>query len=376
MTDHPPVPLNDDEPAARRKVRSRGARNPFIWGLNLLLSVAFFSACLFAALFWYGAQQFDASGPLQAKATFTVPSGASFSSITPGLEEAGIIPEQGPMRVFTRGVQAAGQAARLKAGEFAFEPGMSMRQVMQQLTDGRAIEYSLTFPEGLTTYQMMERIAFSKDLSGPLPEVPAEGTLQPNTYSFPRGFERKKLVARMAAAQRDALLTAWESRADDLPLDTPEQMLTLASIVEKETGIASERPRVAAVFINRLRKNMRLQTDPTIIYGIWGGKGKPSDRGGLRRSEIDRETPYNTYQIRGLPPGPIASPGKASLEAVANPPTSDELYFVADGTGGHVFGRTLEEHNANVRKWRGIEAQRAKDAAAAAAEGDGEGASN
>ena len=355
----------NDGSGARRTPRSRGARSPFIWFLNLVVSGLFFAGVLFAFLFWYGAERFDAPGPLAEPTTFTVPSGASFSSIAPKLAEANIIEDPGPLRIFTRGVRAAGRDRDLKAGEFAFSPGMSMRQVMEELVDGRAIEYSLTFPEGWTSYQMVERIRSADTLTGELGEMPAEGTLKPDTYTFPRGFDRQTLVERMRSAQSAALEAAWADRDPDLPLSSPEEMLTLASIVEKETGVPEERPQVAAVFVNRLKKGIRLQTDPTIIYGIWGGQGKPKDRGGLRRSEIDRKTEYNTYQSDGLPPGPIANPGEKSLRAVANPADITSIYFVADGTGGHAFADTLQEHNSNVAKWRKIE-QQMRDAEAAA----------
>lgn len=349
------------ETPRKRVARSSNARRPFIWGLNLLLSTVFLGALLFAAAFWYGSQRFDAEGPLVEEATYDVPAGASFRSIAPALAERGIIENPGPLRIFSRGVRAAGKEKALKVGEFAFSPGMSMRDVMNVLTDGRPIQYSLSFPEGLTSYQMVERITFSADMTGTVEGVPDEGTLRPDTYLFPRGFDRQRLIGIMQAAQTKALDAAWEGRNPDLPIADKNEMLTLASIVEKETAVASERPKVAGVFVNRLRKGMRLQTDPTIIYGLFGGKGKPSDRP-IYRSDIDNPTPYNTYTIDGLPPGPIANPGEASLKAVANPAETDAVYFVADGTGGHAFAATLDEHNANVRKWRAIEAQRAKAA--------------
>ncbi len=369
-----PEPIENTR--AKRAARSTGARRPLIWGLNLVLSTIFLAALLFAAMFWYGSQRFDAPGPLAQETTYDVPAGASFRSIAPALAERGIIEEQGPLRIFSRGVRAAGRDRDLKVGEFAFTPGMSMREVMNVLTDGRPIQYSLSFPEGLTSYQMVERITFSPDMTGKVEAIPEEGTLKPDTYFFPRGFDRQKLIAMMQEAQTKALDAAWQNRDPDLPLVDKNEMLTLASIVEKETGVASERPEVAGVFVNRLRRGMRLQTDPTIIYGLFGGKGKPSDRP-IYRSDIENPTPYNTYTIDGLPPGPIANPGEAALNAVANPAATDAVYFVADGTGGHAFAETLDEHNANVRKWRVIEAERAKalenasDEIDGASEGDG-----
>jgi len=212
----------------------------------------------------------------------------------------------------------------------------------------------------------MERVQFSEILEGDLPPIPAEGSLLPSTYAFPKGTTREEAVTRMKEARDKALAEVWASRAADLPLKNPEELAILASIVERETGIGSERAHVASVFVNRLRKGMKLQTDPTVIYGIWGGQGKPKDRGGLRKSELRRSTPYNTYIIGGLPPTPIANPGIEALKAVANPLETDDLFFVADGTGGHVFAPTLREHNQNVAKWRKIEAQRKRDAEAAA----------
>ena len=348
-------------------LRSRKARGMMVRFFNFLMTAAFLGAILFVGSVWYGKTQFDAKGPLSQPTTFVVPKGASFNSIIPGLEKKGIISQQGIMRVFKRGVSSAGKASKLKAGEFAFNPGMTMREVMTQLTEGRAINYSITFPEGWTSYKIMQRIAANDTLQGDMPIVPAEGSMLPNTYSFEKGMNRAQFVQLLKDAHQKTVRDIWNSRVDGLPLKTPEEMVVLASIVEKETGISSERARVASVFINRLRKGMRLQTDPTVIYGLWGGQGKPKDHGGLRRSELKKATPYNTYQIRGLPPGPIANPGIEALRAVANPEQTNDLYFVADGTGGHVFASTLKQHNLNVANWRKIEAQRKKDAAAAKA---------
>lgn len=334
---------------------------------NFLLTMAFVGAVLFVGAIWYGKSEFEAPGPLKAGATFAVPSGATFKSIIPGLVKKEIIKPQGPLQVFVRGVKAAGKASALKAGEFGFTAGMSMREVMEQLTEGRAIEYSITFPEGWTSFKIMERVGLNEVLVGDIPAIPLEGAILPNTYSFQRGTTREAFVKMITDAQTRVVKEIWDSRAVDLPLKSPEELVILASIVEKETGVSSERRHVASVFINRLRKGMRLQTDPTVIYGIWGGRGKPKDRGGLRRSELDGSTPYNTYQIPGLPPGPIANPGLESLKAAANPAVTSDLFFVADGTGGHAFAPTLKEHNANVKKWRAIEAQRVKDAEAKAA---------
>ncbi|MEE9376214.1 MAG: endolytic transglycosylase MltG [Rhizobiaceae bacterium] len=348
-------------------LRSKKARGTLVRFFNFLMTLAFLGAVGFVGNVWYTKTQFEAKGPLAEPATFVVPKGASFNSIIPGLEAKGIIPKQGIMRVFKRGVSSSGKSSALKAGEFAFTPAMSMREVMTQLTDGRSIEYSLGFPEGWTTHKMMQRIAADKTLIGDMPPGPAEGSLLPNTYSFQKGMTRAQFVQLLKDHMQKTLRDTWNNREQGLPLKSAQELLILASIVEKETGVSSERARVASVFINRLRKGMKLQTDPTVIYGLWGGEGKPKDHGGLRRSELKKKTQYNTYQINGLPPGAIANPGIEALQAVAHPATTTDLFFVADGTGGHVFAATLKEHNANVKKWRVIEAQRKKDAAAAAA---------
>ena len=362
--------IDDNTPKPMRRPhkssRSKKARSTTVRFFNFLLTLAFVGVVAFVAMVWYGKEKFDEPGPLRTATTFDVPKGATFNSIVPGLEAKSIIPEQGPFRVFVRGVQAAGKSGDLKVGEYGFKPGMSMRQVMLELTEGKPITYSVTFPEGWTSYKILERIAFDERLTGDAPPIPPEGSLLPDTYVFNRGATRQQIVDRMQQAQRKALNEIWAARDDDLPLETPSDLVNLASIVEKETGVSSERPHVASVFVNRLRKGMKLETDPTIIYGIWGGKGKPEDRGGLRRSELKKKTPFNTYQIKGLPPTPIANPGLASMKAVAQPLETDDLFFVADGTGGHVFAKTLKEHNANVKKWRKIETERKKEAEAAA----------
>jgi UPF0755 protein len=243
---------------------------------------------------------------------------------------------------------------------------------MDLLVSGRSILHSLTVPEGLTVAQVFRRIAAAEELDGDMPaEMPPEGALAADTIRFTRGMKRQDVIDRLAAQQQELVESVWQRRSADLPVADVNEFVTLASIVEKETGRADERSRVASVFINRLRKGMRLQSDPTIVYGIFGGEGKPADRP-IYRSDIDTPTPYNTYTINGLPPGPIAIPGRASLEAVANPSLTEDLYFVADGTGGHVFAATLEEHNANVARWRRIERQRAERIEAAEKEAAGD----
>jgi UPF0755 protein len=240
-----------------------------------------------------------------------------------------------------------------------------MAKVLQTMVEGRSVQYSVTIPEGLTSQQIVQRLKDSAVLTGDITTVPAEGTLLPETYKVTRGWTREQILQRMSAAHKRLVDEIWAKRAPDLPIKTQAEFVTLASIVEKETGKADERARVAGVFVNRLRKRMRLQSDPTIVYGLMGGKG-PLGRP-LLKVEMDEPNPYNTYQIDGLPPGPIANPGRASLEATAHPMKTNELYFVADGTGGHVFAETLDEHAKNVAHWRNIERQNAAQPASAPA---------
>ncbi|MEF2551821.1 endolytic transglycosylase MltG [Aurantimonas sp. A2-1-M11] len=338
--------------------RSRHSRNQLVIFLNFCLSAALFAMLAAGAVIYWGAGQFEAAGPLQAETTYVVPRNSGLQTIASGLESKGVISDAS---VFEYGVRFAGTAGDLKAGEYAFAPGTSMRQVMEKLREGRSIMHSVTIPEGWTTQRAFERIAAEPSLTGEMPEMVPEGTLRPDTYLFQRGMTRKELVRRMREAQNALVAEIWEKRADDLPIDDIGEFITLASIVERETGVASERPHVASVFINRLRKGMRLQSDPTFLYGVYGGAGKPADAP-VTQSDIDSDTPYNTYKIGGLPPGPIAAPGRAALEAVATPLETDDLYFVADGTGGHVFATTLDEHNRNVRDYRALERQNRAEA--------------
>ena len=240
-----------------------------------------------------------------------------------------------------------------------------MEDVLKLLNQGGNVVRRVVVPEGLTSWQVVELLNARDDLTGAVATLPPEGSLAPAGFDFQRGDDRTGLIERMQAEQKAILDAAWASRAPDLPLASEEELLTLASIVEKETAVPEERRRVASVFVNRLKRGMRLQTDPTVIYGITEGKGALGR--GLRATELAQATPYNTYVRAGLPPTPIANPGKAAIEAAANPEPDDFLYFVADGTGGHAFARTLEEHNRNVANWRRIEGQRAAEARAAEA---------
>lgn len=342
-----------------QKKRAKTARNQIIVFFNFMFSLLVFCLIVLAGIFLYGRSEFQGSGPLAQSTNFTVRDGASIGQVATSLQRNNIITDQ---RIFEWGVRANGKGEAIKAGEYQIDARASMQQVMDTLVSGKAILHPLTVVEGTTVFQAMQRIAANEILEGDMPsELPAEGSLIADTQRFARGTTREEIIDRMITQQKTLVEQIWARRAPDLPIEDIDAFVALASIVEKETGVAEERPQVAAVFINRLRQGIRLQSDPTIIYGIFGGEGKPSDRP-IYRSDIDGKTPYNTYQIDGIPPGPIAIPGRASLEAVANPAQTDDLFFVADGTGGHVFAKTLTEHNANVAKWRKIEKQRAAEA--------------
>jgi UPF0755 protein len=285
-----------------------------------------------------------------------LPRGTGLNRIAETLEEQGVI---GNSLIFRAGVMYFGKASALKAGEYAIPSGASPQRVMEILIEGKAIVYKLTLPEGLTTAMALDLVSKHVSLQGEVTRMPAEGDLLPETYIFNRGMSRDALIERMEKDHAAVIDELWEKRAPNLPISTKEEAVILASIVEKETGVANERPRVASVFVNRLRKGMKLQSDPTIIYGLT--KGVPLGRG-IRQSELDKATPYNTYVINGLPPTPIANPGREAIAAVLNPAETDDLFFVADGTGGHVFASTLAEHDRNVQNWRQIERERASTA--------------
>lgn len=345
--------------------RARAARSQVVVFFNFLITLVVLGMVGVGAALYYGKKRFEEPGPSVLAATHAVRPGSSLSQIATSLESRNIISNS---RIFQAGVRIYGHESDFKAGEYEFKAGASMKDVMDILVTGRAILHPLTVVEGMTVTQALQRIEENELLTGEMPEeVPAEGMLVADTQKFSRGTTRAELIASMQAQQRAIIEETWANRRADLPLKDINEFVTLASIVEKETAVPNERSRVAGVFINRLRKGMKLQSDPTIIYGLFGGEGKPSDRP-IYRSDIDKPTPYNTYQIVGLPPGPIAIPGRASLEAVANPSVTNDLFFVADGTGGHVFAETLSEHNANVRRWREIERQRAAEAAKKAEE--------
>jgi UPF0755 protein len=356
-----PAPQPNVKVPGPRHARQRRSAISRVLGWTFLL---FFIGLIVAGVAgFYTYSEYSAPGPLAEDKVFMVDPGQSVTGIGQSLQQNGIVSNG---RLFALMAQLTGQRARLKAGEYAFPKGASMAEVIALIASGKAVTYKISIPEGFTSQMAVDRVNANEVLTGDPAAVPPEGSILPDTYVFRRGMTRQKLVQDMQAAQAKLLAELWAKRKPVPVIETPEQAVTLASIVEKETAQADERPVIASVFINRLEKGMRLQSDPTIIYGIVGGKGR-LDRP-LSKADIQAETPYNTYRIKGLPPGPIANPGRAALEAVLNPEDTDKLYFVADGTGGHAFAATLEEHNRNVKNWRQI----AGNAAAAAAVDDGE----
>lgn len=359
-----------------------------------------------AAVAW-AKREFSGPGPSAIAQCVQISPGASLNAVSNQLAAQGAISNA---YIFRAGADYMDKARDLKFGSFLMPPQASMEQIVETVTAGgpstcgtevvvrvgvrentvllrdtnpetgayeemarwtpgsgdrpaplvqaqdRAdVRLSLVMAEGVTSWQVVEALRVADFLTGEVAEIPAEGSLAPDTYLLEKGGDRNAILAQMASRQAAILAQEWEARPFGMPYETPEEALIMASIVEKETGQADERPQVASVFVNRLRQGMRLQTDPTVIYGVTNGQAV-LDRG-LRRSELDTPTPFNTYRIDGLPPTPIANPGRAAIRAALNPDETDYLYFVADGTGGHAFSRTLEEHNAAVARWREIERQ-------------------
>ncbi len=339
----PVKPPEPPEPPRRR--RSGG----FLGKLSALLTLLVFVAILGGAGIMYGQSQLNAPGPLAQDKVVFIPRGSGLMDISQILEQEGVISQPLLFQVqhYLNG------SPNLKFGEYQFRQSISLKEVRDILVDGKSILHSVTIPEGLTSEQIVNRLRDNDILVGEIRTIPREGALLPDTYRFGRGFSREQLLARMEAEQRKMLQEIWTRRSPDLPLRAPSDLVILASIVEKETGRADERTRVASVFVNRLNRGMRLESDPTIIYGLVGGKGTLGR--GILATEVRQPTPYNTYVINGLPPGPIANPGRASMEATANPSRTRDIFFVADGTGGHAFAETLEQHNRNVARWRQIE---------------------
>lgn len=358
----PRAALEPEKLAAPRRKRSQRAKHPVVIVGNAIFTIVLVLALALGALAYWVNQRFEQSGPLTEDKVVNIPRGLGVRDIADLLAREGVIRDPW---IFVAGAAVMKvRGADLKFGEYQFTKGASPRAVAETLVEGKVVQHQFTVAEGLTSEQIVARLLENDKLTGNIREVPREGSLLPDGYRFTRGTTRDEMIKRMQAAQARLLKDAWERRAPDHPVKTPEQLLILASIIEKETGKPDERTRVAAVFVNRLKNKMKLQSDPTIIYGLVGGKGSLGR--GILKSEILQPTPYNTYVIEGLPPGPIANPGRASIEAAANPARTKELFFVADGTGGHAFSETYEQHQKHVAKLRGIEKE-ARDAATEAA---------
>ena len=340
---------------------SKSARHPMVIAGNAVFTILILLTILIGVGFAVGKHRFDAPGPLTEDKIVNILPRSGIRDIADLLTKEGVI--EHPL-TFIVGSLLAKTHEELRFGEYQFSKQASLHDVLNTLVSNKVVQHQITVAEGLTSEQIVQRLLESDMLAGNIREIPHEGTMLPESYRFPRGTPRDQVVQRMQQSQKRVVQEVWEHRAPDLPLRTPDQLVTLASIVEKETGRSDERTRVAAVFVNRLKQHMKLQSDPTIIYGLVGGKGTLGRP--IQRGEIEQPTPYNTYVIEGLPPGPIANPGRAALEAVANPARTKELYFVADGTGGHTFSETLDQHQKGVARLRALEQQRDGTAAAAA----------
>ncbi|NKB57885.1 MAG: endolytic transglycosylase MltG [Alphaproteobacteria bacterium] len=318
--------------------------------LGAILVVITAAVLIAGGVVLWGNETFQRAGPLERDTVIVIPRGAGLRTIATMLHRADVI--RHPM-LFIAKAKWTDAHRSLKAGEYAFSAHVSSAEALNQIRNGRVVIRRITIPEGFTSLQVAALIDAAPGLEGALDAVPAEGTVLPETYDYIYGDTRTALVRRMVEARSTTLDTLWKSRADKLPFTTPHAAATLASIVEKETASPDERPRIAAVFINRLRRGMRLQSDPTVVYALTAGKGPLGRR--LTRADLAIDNPYNTYVIKGLPPGPITNPGAASLAAVLQPAETKELYFVADGNGGHAFAKTLREHNRNVARWRRLQ---------------------
>lgn len=331
--------------------------------LKALLALGFVILVLGAAAagggwLWFQ-NEIEKPGPVAEETLFEVRSGDHVSGVAQRLEEQGLISNADAMKLHAR---ISDQQAGLKVGEYAIPPRASIASILDLLVSGDVITYRITIPEGRTTAQVLRIVEQHPDLEGDMPDREiGEGTLLPDTYIFSSDKSRRGMIERMEKAQDELLERLWAERADDLPVSTPEEAIILASVVEKETGVASERELVAGLFTERLRRGMRLESDPTVIYGV--SKGEPLTRTingrevrrTLYRSELDRPTDWNTYEMDGLPKTPICNPGREAIAAVLNPPETDYIFFVADGKGGHLFAETLAEHNRNVAAYRAYE---------------------
>lgn len=311
------------------------------------LAVILLAVAVLGAGYFYVAARYESAGPLVEPRTVVLEHGAGARKIADRLAAEGVIADA---RVFLLGLWLKGDQAALKAGEYEFPAGISPEGVAAKLSKGDTVVRKMTFAEGMTSAEIVAQLKASTSFSGSVTASAEEGTLLPETYHYGFGDPRDSILTRMREGMTRLLKELWAKRAPDLPLETPDQAVVLASIVERETPVAAERPLVAGVFLNRMKLGMPLQSDPTVIYALTEGKS-PLDRP-LTRDDLQVESPFNTYRVKGLPPAPIANPGRASIEATLNPGKTDALYFVADGSGGHVFSRTLDEHNKNVKRAR------------------------
>ena len=318
-------------------------RRSLIW---IVASIAIVVAACIAG--WiYIDQNFESADTLDTPRTLMLAPGSGVWEIAEALYEAGVVEDP---NVFAVGVWQSGHSSVLKAGEYVFPPGVTPRQAMEIIRAGRIVEHRLTIPEGVTSADIGRLLESAEALAGDVAEIPPEGALLPETYFYRRGDSRADLLHRMEAGMHRLMAKLWPNRAANLPFDTPEQALVLASIVEKETALAAERPQVAGVFVNRLRRGMRLQSDPTVMYAVSLGQDRLLRP--LTRADLNIDSPFNTYRVKGLPPTPIANPGYAAIKAAIQPLATLDLYFVADGSGGHAFAQTLREHSHNVAKWQ------------------------
>ena len=341
--------------------RSASARHPLVIVGNAIFTILIVLAIVVGTAVVLGKQRFDTRGPLAEDKIVNIPRGLGIRDIADLLMREGVIDQPW---TFVGGVIVLKARDELKFGEYQFPKQASLHDVISTIVEGKVVLHQISVPEGLTSEQIVQRLLDMDILNGNIREVPREGSLLPESYRFTRGTPREQVIQRMQQGQRRVLQEIWDHRMADLPLKSPEQLVTLASIIEKETSRPEERTRVAAVFVNRLKQKIKLQSDPTIIYGLVGGKGTLGRP--IMESEIRQPTPYNTYVIEGLPPGPIANPGRASLEAAANPARTKEIFFVADGTGGHAFAENYDQHQKNVERLRAIERQQRGESTASA----------
>ena len=350
----------DRAPEPPRGSRAR-PQHPVVVFLNRLITLLLIGSICVVGLSYIVRRQFDQPGPLNYPTVFVVARGEGVGAIAKRMEREGIISDRWTFFIAARYFKVQD---KIKAGDFTVKANASLRDILDTLVEGKSILYSVSLVEGMTSYQIVERLKADGELSGDITEVPPEGSLLPDTYRFAKGTSRDELIRRMQGEQKKFLEGLWSTRSPELQSWKPEDFINIAAIVEKEASRADERPRVAAVYWNRLKKGMPLQADPTIIYGASNGKGTLG-RGILKSELHDEDNPYNTYRNKGLPPTPIANPGRAAIEAALKPARTSDLYFVADGTGGHTFAESYSDHQRNVAKWRQIEKEREEAAAPA-----------